>query len=682
MGYPTAAQGQVERAASLSHAAECLARAAAKLSEAARAMSMVAGLLSHGSVVKMPSENGTISVPPVEWPDTLFTNQITAPEDDGAGLSQGYRLLLDDEADVLLVLCSLIYDRSKVICYFTCGTQSLNLYKSLIDSVIETNAIVPDPSNKSSIASCYNKFLGEMRSIMLLTEADIPVSSVEGSSEYTVIHVGWPVNKNQYVAQRRTHQAPTNILLAYSGDKDLYLSGSALISLTEAWPGDTRGFKTSTDILRPLFKEKLSELSFQTKEEAYLDWISLHSLQGSRSVNSWTPSTLVNQANRFILGPLAYRSPRSMSQRVTLQPSSVELLPEVSAEFVTGHGLQPAVDEGLLRVEADHVELNDAHESAVNDTNQWSTEDTRLRNIPEDTLNHSMQHLRITGEHGDTVQDPLNFEILGIPQINFTLATGHNYFALEEDFDSIPLVWFLSTWSDKTVLFLEGVMLKKYRKLFRHFLSQKLVTVRPDESPASMARKTLEFMTCASSAILLISHSCDELPTALRQRPIGCCIYWAQDLHIKQAKKHQSQITCPSVNIIMPNSRRDRHLFGLSGFKEHPQASVVLDRSSDSLLETRRRALLPVLMSQEKAVQGLYSMCIVALKGEKNRQKRSSQDAVTLANCYAAKVLLYGSQEDGSTVFPPIRGRPSVTLDIVRIFQLQPAVDAGLLFVA
>jgi hypothetical protein len=72
------------------------------------------------------------------------------------------------------------------------------------------------------------------------------------------------------VAQRRAHHASTNILLAYSGDKELYPSGPEIMSQTVDWPGDTGGFRASADILRPLFEERLSELSFETKEEAYL----------------------------------------------------------------------------------------------------------------------------------------------------------------------------------------------------------------------------------------------------------------------------------------------------------------------------------------------------------------------------------------------------------------------------
>jgi hypothetical protein len=49
-----------------------------------------------------------------------------------------------------------------------------------------------------------------------------------------------------------------------------------------------------------------------------------------------------------------------LTQQSTLKAPSLDLLPEVPTEFVTQHGLQPAVDEGLLRVEPD-VEVDAGH---------------------------------------------------------------------------------------------------------------------------------------------------------------------------------------------------------------------------------------------------------------------------------------------------------------------------------
>ncbi|CAE6481716.1 unnamed protein product [Rhizoctonia solani] len=495
MGDPAPIKSQAERAASLAHAAECLARAAAKLSEAARAMSTVAGALSQGNAAKTSTGSQSEAKPaPSDRPDTVPASQITAPEDDGVGLPQPHRLLLDDEVDVLLMLCSLVYDRPKVVCYFACSAHSLKLYKSLIDGIAQTNAIVPNPSNKSSIASCYKKFLRETRSIILLSEDDIPTDPAKDVSDYTVIHVGWPVSKNQC---------------------------------------DTGGFRASADILRPLFGERLSELSFEMKEEAYLDWIHSHSRQGSRSVASWTPSTLASRANRFILGPLAYRSPGALAKGYTRQTPLVELLPEVSAEFVTQHELQPAVDEGLLRVEAD-VEVHDVHEPGSNSASRWSAEDTRPHSMREAAPRHPQTAVEGHGNENraNAFIPPHRANAPPEPPRSFELATGQTYFALEEEFDAIPLICFLTTKFKKTVIFLDGAMLQRYRDLFRQLMRLQVLMIKPGGPAKTMEEVSLRFVASESPVTLLIEHTINEIPFMLRHYTIGCWMYWGHDSQI------------------------------------------------------------------------------------------------------------------------------------------------------
>jgi hypothetical protein len=75
-----------------------------------------------------------------------------------------------------------------------------------------------------------------------------------------------------------------DILLAFSGDKGMYPSGAEIMSQTVDWPGNMGGFRASIDILRPLFKERLSELSFEAKEEAYL--VSIARADGKRNITN------------------------------------------------------------------------------------------------------------------------------------------------------------------------------------------------------------------------------------------------------------------------------------------------------------------------------------------------------------------------------------------------------------
>ncbi|CAE6474623.1 unnamed protein product [Rhizoctonia solani] len=322
MGDIDLVDSDTQYTASLSRAAESLAKAAVKLSEAAMAMSLVARALTQGGAISLVDENRSGDA--LDFSSAGHASPSDAHHDDGAGLPQPYRLLLEDESDILLFLCSLIYDRPKVVCYITCSFHTLKLYKYLIDSVTETSAVIPGSPTKTAIDICYGKFLKDRRSIALFSETDIPSVPSKDVSDYTVIHVGWSIDKRQYVAQRRIHHASTNILLAYSGDKEIYPSVSEIMSQTVAWPGDTGGFRVSVDILRPLCRERLSELSFEAKEEAYL---------------------------------------------------------AIPVEFVAQYGLQQAVQEGLLRPESDAADYG--HIIGPHSANGFSTEDTRTRDRPE-----------------------------------------------------------------------------------------------------------------------------------------------------------------------------------------------------------------------------------------------------------------------------------------------------------
>ncbi|EUC62826.1 antioxidant, AhpC/TSA family protein [Rhizoctonia solani AG-3 Rhs1AP] len=600
------------------------------------------------------------------------------------------------------------------------------------------------------------------------------------------------------------------------------------MSQTETWPGDSGGFRASVDILRPLFEEALSEVPFEMKEEAYLDWIHSHSKQGPRFVSSWTPSTLVNRANEFILGPLAYRSPASLTQESTPQAPLTDRLPEVPMEFVAQHGLQAAVDEGLLRIE---VEADDTHihDLGSNSASRLSAEDTRTQgahvlfnhtpqhedvwekyyssiqksytphshgvntlpaadasvslkalgigdvlpsftllnqsgenvelgslakekgvvifvipkaNTPgcttqacgfrdnyqyftelgyvvyclshdspkvqtswqskhtlpypllsdpkrtfinllgawvgggtrrshfvfekgtgklverqigvkpadspksalefvkkhaEETrtwgthvpLSHTPQYQNDSGIYNTNVQNFVpQFHGVGAPPttsgnpMNFELATGNTYFALEEEFDSIPLIHFLTRRFDKTIIFLEGTMLEKYRNLFRSLMRQKVLMVKPGNFPKQAEEISLHFVQSSSPAVLLIEHTFSGLPDALKHQSIGCwlyCVhdlqwaYWVQDLKIQIAKIWQSQINYAMGAFIIPSSRKKSLAAAISGFPEHPQASLILSRNSPSLLESERNAVRSTLLSEGGTIRGLYSVSALIL---------------------------------------------------------------------
>ncbi|CAE6449647.1 unnamed protein product [Rhizoctonia solani] len=535
LGEQIATNDHTGRAASLSNAAECLARAATKLSEAAQAMSLAAEALSRGSLANTSKIGTSMGSLQRDRADS-WSSVGVAQDEESVGLPQSYRLLLDDGTNILHVLCSLLYERPKAVCYITCGASTLKFYKTLIDSVTEANAIIPEPHSQAAVDLCFERFFKDEKSILLFSETDIPSRPAKNISEYTVVHVGWPVDKCRYVAQRRVHRVSSDIILAYSGDEEIYLSGPAIICQTIAWLGYTEGFRASTDILRPLFEEILSELSLESKEEAYMDWIQLHALRGPRFVSSWSPNDLLRRANHFLLGSFAYKSPRSFAERSSHQVPPSNLLPEVSLEFVTQFGLQPAVEEGLLRVELE-VEVDGNHDSDPRSVDQLSAEDTRIgcRGLTPLGLNRCQLSTAYTNnkskDQPEIAQSPVcPLPSTVVPPPGFTSETEITYFALDEEFDALPLVCFLTNQSRKVLLFLEGGLMRSYMKLFREVINYELIAPNPKSKSIPLEIAVNRFISHEVPAILLLDHATETLPPSLQQISFGCSVYWARDL--------------------------------------------------------------------------------------------------------------------------------------------------------
>ncbi|CAE6474629.1 unnamed protein product [Rhizoctonia solani] len=183
--------------------------------------------------------------------------------------------------------------------------------------------------------------------------------------------------------------------------------------MTEPWPKDGASFRASVSMLRPLFEVILSEISLEMKGRVYQDWIQFHGIHGPRQVVAWTPITVVERANNYLLEVL---------QWVREHDGGLPL-PEVSTGFVSQNGLESAVQEGILVVEAD-------------------------------------------SDSDEPLPSPMPGSESVLPQTEFQLTTGNTYFAVDEEFDVIPLICFLSGQYHKVVCFLEGEGgLRSYQRL-------------------------------------------------------------------------------------------------------------------------------------------------------------------------------------------------------------------------
>ncbi|CEL60402.1 hypothetical protein RSOLAG1IB_12351 [Rhizoctonia solani AG-1 IB] len=394
------------------------------------------------------------------------------------------------------------------------------------------------------------------------------------------------------------------------------------MNMTEPWPKDGASFRASVSILRPLYEAMLSEIPLEMKEHVYQDWMQFHGIHGPRQVKTWSPITIVERANSYLSEVMQWG--REYEGGLPF--------PEVSAGFVAQNGLELAVQQGILTVETD----SDPDEP------------------PTTPRPESM----------DT-------------QTEFYPTTGHTYFALDEEFDVIPLICFLSEQYGKVICFLEGQgSLPSYQKLF-HKITKRLVIFPStiNDKPA-VEEAVVQFLTESTPVILLLAVNTKNLPAVLKQGSVDCCIYWGFSNPLKQAKKNRDLINCATSIVILMKSQ-EGSIKSSYGVTIHPSAGINLDRTKDSIMATTRNKTKSALLSTKGVVDSLYGSRLYVL-GFSSR-KKGAEETVRQLNRYAARALLHGEPEDGSEIFPPVAGRPKAYKKLVEKFDLQAAVDAGLL---
>ncbi|CAE6415348.1 unnamed protein product [Rhizoctonia solani] len=589
---------------------------------------------------------------------------------------QPYRILVENELDVLLSACTLIGKNQRVICYMPCGTPPLSFYKQLIEGVTGIPVYFAERMNAAKRDAAYKHSLQNNGSVVLMPSTLSSEVILEGDNSW-VIHIGWPPSREKYLSQVRGHQAKNNVIVAYSGDLEWYPSHAPLMDLTQDWPKYGASFIASVNALRHSFDSTLADIPDEVKEKVYADWIQSHGVYGPRYVKSWDSTMLVLQANHYLLYVLKYRCKDSDSDN-----TERILLPEVSPGFVAQNLLESAVHTGALLVKYHDSGLNHISSLArpeIKPATPAIMDSTEVNTSPAGTSTSGLPGQLSSGDRVRKQNTASRAETRS-EKIDFKLTPGHTYFTIDEEFDAIPLMCYISEKYDKTVCFLEGQgSLRHYQKLFSKITQTTSVVIAPEATNSDQANNeaALRFVNSSIPAILLLTYSTTNLPTLLRENRVGCCIYWGFHLPLKQAKKHRDQLVCSSTTMIISKAQQSELKRQSGDIIEHPGARALVDLGPKSLLWPMRNNTVSVLMTEETTAKGLYVNRIYGL-GTVSRAERSAEEVIRMANRYSAKVLLRGVLEDGSENFPPVAGRLPIPRTVVERFSLQPAVSVGL----
>ncbi|KAJ1300102.1 hypothetical protein OPQ81_002584 [Rhizoctonia solani] len=607
-----------------------------------------------------------------------------------------YRVLLDDEADVLLAACCLIRQSLKAVCYVRSSITTLDVYKALLD-VVESPVHIIKSSSSQEIDRVAKIFQDNYKSVLLLPATQPPSFRIN-HPDSLVIHIGWPTNEPLYKQQIIDHQAEKNVFIAYSGDKDIYPSSSSILMHTQPWPVDQQLFKQACETLRPLFNKTLEEVPAKTKAKVYADWIITHGAAGPYHPPSWTPSVLVRRANLYLLDVLKYKPNVPAQSGVQITP------PAVSAGFVASQKLESAVEEGVLRVKSSsglshisslpHPSATPAGAESLNEVAVSRPLDLSILNPGLGSTSHYgspkiVPGLTIEPENALSGSNVSRLPTLSASKVS-SLADADasapldrvaEYLIIELDFDVVPSICHLATQPGPRNVLCFVKSLSTFEPLvgmLEMMVAKPVFSVRNSFSLSVDIKKALY----SPSGCLILCDIYSQLPNSLKGEPISLNIHlgWVNNIHIYQDQTQQRDSTVILLRreVQPPNGPELVASLGQAGIS---QAGASTKRrynrqTEDSTLAPGRNKWKE-LLSANTSTQPIRSAYMAWIthhcQGRHKEPEWSAVNVVIQANRYFKGLFRYGSDGDA------FQERPMVTQGFVKHLGLETAVDAGLL---
>ncbi|CAE6469753.1 unnamed protein product [Rhizoctonia solani] len=634
------------------------------------------------------------------------TTGSQGPEDVPQPPPLSYRILLDNEADVLLAVCSLIRPGRKVVCYVRSSITALDVYETLI-SVTQVPVNNTKYSSSHQLERAVETFQQGHTSVLLL-----PATYSHGfkvnEPESWVIHVGWPTNEQLYKQQIAEHQAKNNVFVAYSKDKDIYTSSSDLIAHSQPWPHGGSHFKETFTALRPLFNKKLTEITAKAKAKVYTDWITLHGMRGPYHPPSWTTNTVVYRANLYLLDVLGYKTITPGAN-----PGTQRDLPTVTPGFVTGQNLESAVEAGLLLVKSSSA-IN--HISSLPHAHAIPAGTLSLNEVESSGTNSNMGSTPLASFGGPYISgfvpnvasisggtnpwDSMHTPSRSASRISSIAATEGNksldhqentanlphvteYLIIKQDFDVIPSICFLSirSKSKNVVCFVKSLStFEPLVGILENMLAKPVLPVRGNGLLSDKIKEALD----SSSGCFLLCDMYSDRPTGLKDKSIDLSIHlgWVDDpsTYRGQIQHAHSTVIVLRREVQAPNGPELIASLGRAGvLSASASATRRYNRQAENSVLTPGRKQWKELLSLNSTVQHVRLAYMAWIThhyfGRRKEPEWTALDVATYANEYFKGLFCYGSDGD------VLQERPTVTPGFVKHLNLEVAAAAGLLTV-
>ncbi|CAE6519670.1 unnamed protein product [Rhizoctonia solani] len=629
-----------------------------------------------------------------------------------------YHILVDYETDVLAYACALMQNSNKTICYTQHSVSALPLYETLFRAVNPKSVYTIENTTQEELDRAYSSFFSADNSVLLLPETIYSNIELPGSGSW-VIHVGWPVDMLNYIQHIQGHKAFNNVFIAHSDDSRNRDSVADLMRQSSPWPGNLDPIREAASVLRPTLKQSLLEAPIELKENAYLDYIACHGPHGHRNC-SWEAKLLAYHANLYLLDVLQYMNPENDG---TEEIEMMLLLPEISPEFVTRHGLEQAVRDGVIRIKEVDSGLNhlstlpEEYGAAAESETDIDALDEHLPQLrpPQEVHSTSSDLLdpKLQSEGAGTSRPLSSPEIMPTesqlqgqgPSLEFNpwapstdntqppagscsimsqSTLVREYLIIEAEFDIIPTVCHLARQGSvsRTICFVKCLnAIEALIESMKKIVPKPIHVVRVG-SLTKPVKKALQ----SGSECLVFSDMYYYVNPELSNEGFDSVIHVGWPDNDNVYTNHTQLRELDTSHVIL--SRKELNENGPLIFPELQRAGVLpidpatkrdFNRQTElSTISSERALWRETLASVVSAmhVRSYYMAWIIHhYSGIHKKQEWTSIDVVNNANRHVKEVLLHGYGRQGN----PVRGRPAVTAGYVAHFKLEDAVVAGIL---
>ncbi|QRW18549.1 hypothetical protein RhiXN_03473 [Rhizoctonia solani] len=640
----------------------------------------------YGQTIVGPSDQKPSSGRPTtqeiqnhKGPTDIAAQRIVAEERPGSSITTlplpaMYQSVNTDknEPDVLLAVCALVHLGGKFICYLRSSVRSLPMYKTIL-STAGVPVHIAKSFSSEDLEHTVKSFENEPNSVLLLP-ARYPQKIMINKTDYQILHVGWPSDELLYKQQINDHQAKNNVLVTYSGDRDVYLSSDGILMDSQPWSQYKILFETTCTTLRRY---------------------------------------LIRHSTRF---PPALKPRHTAYNGDNSDKTGAQVdLPEVSEGLVSSQNLKSAVEEGLLRVKSNselkHVssqlKTNILPGSAISLSGEKSSN-------PLINLSCNTEQAPATQSGGSSIPPSLSFEpeepgslniqkpvhiptrppsrTISVTESSGNIAPGREnqlprshvtqYLIIEADLDTVPALCHLSTrpGSRNVICFIKCLAaLEPIIKLLEQMVAKPAFCVKGSESQLAENIKTA---LRSAAGCLIFCSMYNERPAGLKNVLVGLTIHlgWIDNLQM-----YSSQIQQDNNTVIF--LRRETQV------PNWPEVSASLDRAQvvpvnastkrlynrqteNSVLQLGRNTWRDLLTTSASAplIRSSYMAWITHhYIGRHKELDWTAVDVVTHANNYFKRVFRSGSGGDA------YQDRPLVTAGFIKHLGLEAAVAAGLL---